>query len=130
MIAPASTLKLVDKSEKLDPPVNEQLHGFPQGGHWADLTDADTMLVIEQPLHQTCAAVGGIMASRMKIRGLLGCVVSGRVRDLGELRKSGLPVSQRFRHFHMHFPSAFSPGFVSTDGCYHCLVNNSNNYSY
>lgn len=32
------------------------------------------------------------MASRMKIRGLKACVVSGRVRDLAELKESGLPV--------------------------------------
>lgn len=62
------------------------------GSHWADETETDTILVIEQPSNQTCAAVGGIMASRMRQGGLRGCVVSGRVRDLAELRKSALPV--------------------------------------
>lgn len=96
MIAPASTLKLVDKSETIETTLDEQKHGFPKGSHWADLTDAGTILVIEQPSHQTCAAVGGIMATRMKVKELLGCVVGGRVRDLGELRRSGLPVSYQF----------------------------------
>jgi len=68
-------------------------YAVPKGSHWADVTEADTVLVIEQPLGQTCAAVGGIMATRMKMRGLKGCVVSGRVRDLAELKQSTLPVS-------------------------------------
>lgn len=93
MIAPASTLKLVDKSDIVEKVEDEQRHGFPVGTHWADLTDEGTILVIEQPRHQSCAAVGGIMAARMKVKGLLGCVVSGRVRDIGELKRSGLPVS-------------------------------------
>lgn len=32
------------------------------------------------------------MAQRMKVRGALGCVVGGRVRDLAELKESQLPV--------------------------------------
>ncbi|KAJ4525190.1 hypothetical protein HRR78_003337 [Exophiala dermatitidis] len=32
------------------------------------------------------------MAQRMKIRGLAGCVVGGRVRDMAELRNSELPI--------------------------------------
>ncbi|KAK5087660.1 hypothetical protein LTR70_002977 [Exophiala xenobiotica] len=32
------------------------------------------------------------MASRMQVRGVRGCVVGGRVRDLAELKSSGLPV--------------------------------------
>lgn len=93
VIARASTLKLVDKSDQtelLDP---DDPHAIPKGSHWADETEEGTILVVEQPSTQTCAAVGGIMAARMKTRGLHGCVVSGRVRDLAELKKSGLPVS-------------------------------------
>ena len=33
------------------------------------------------------------MALRMRERGVAGCVVGGRVRDLAELKKSGLSVS-------------------------------------
>lgn len=51
------------------------------------------MVVVEQPEGQSCAAIGGIMALRMKTRGAIGCVVGGRVRDLGELNNCGLPVS-------------------------------------
>lgn len=65
---------------------------IPKGSHWADVTEEGTILMIDQPRHQTNAVVGGMMASRMKIRGVVGCVVSGRVRDLSELKNSGLPV--------------------------------------
>jgi regulator of RNase E activity RraA len=33
------------------------------------------------------------MALRMKTRGVKGCVVDGRVRDMEELKSCGLPVS-------------------------------------
>jgi len=34
-----------------------------------------------------------MMAARMKIRGVAGCIVGGRVRDITELKNSELPVS-------------------------------------
>lgn len=67
----------------------------PKGKHWVDMADEGTVVVIEQPSGQTCAALGGIMATRMKVRGVEACIVGGRVRDLAELRKSGLPVSDK-----------------------------------
>lgn len=48
--------------------------------------------MLEQPAGQTCAVLGGIMASRMKYLGVRGVVVNGRVRDLAELKSSGLSV--------------------------------------
>lgn len=57
------------------------------------MTEADTVMVIEQPEGQSCAAIGGIMANKMKVNGVLACVVAGRVRDIEELKASGLPVS-------------------------------------
>lgn len=92
IIAQISTLRLIDKSDQIEPlPIDDQ-HSVPEGSHWADETEPDTILVIEQPEHQTCAAVGGIMASRMRVRGLQGCIVGGRIRDLAELKKTDLPV--------------------------------------
>ena len=58
-----------------------------------DIADDGSVVVIEQPPGQTCAAIGGIMGTRMKVRGVKACLVGGRVRDLAELRSSGLPVS-------------------------------------
>jgi len=59
-----------------------------------DLTDADTVVVLDQPLGQNCAILGGIMAARMKYLGAKAVVVTGggRVRDVTELKSLGLPV--------------------------------------
>ncbi|RAK97657.1 RraA family protein, partial [Aspergillus ibericus CBS 121593] len=64
----------------------------PQNTHWSDHTTPHTILIISQPTNQHCAVVGGIMAQRMKRRNVAGVVVSGRVRDMAELRASGLPI--------------------------------------
>jgi hypothetical protein len=95
IIGPASTLKLVGKSSNV-PPLPESDPGVvPKSKHWVDMADEGTVVVIEQPSGQTCAALGGIMAARMKVRGVEACIVGGRVRDLAELRKSDLPVSDK-----------------------------------
>lgn len=94
IIAPATTLKLIDKKDTTTLPIpSSSPYAVPQGSHWVDNTIKGSVLVIEQPAKHTCAAIGGIMATRMAVRGVLGCVVGGRVRDLRELEKSGLPVS-------------------------------------
>jgi regulator of RNase E activity RraA len=92
IIAPASTLKLISKSDRSYDTEMERF-AVPKGQHWVDRTEEGTIVVIEQPQGQTCAAIGGIMANRMQKNGVLGCVVGGRVRDLAELKSSGLPVS-------------------------------------
>lgn len=93
VIGPASTLKLVTKEYAINPLPASTPGAIPKGHHWVDLTDQGTIVVIEQPDGQSCAAIGGIMALRMKVKGAKGCVVGGRVRDLEELRNCGLPVS-------------------------------------
>jgi regulator of RNase E activity RraA len=95
IIAPASTLKLISKhlSSSIPPSPADSENQIPKGSHWVDLTEPGTIMAIEQPEGQKCAAVGGIMALRMSVRGVKGVVVGGRVRDLVELRETGLPVS-------------------------------------
>ncbi|EXJ90701.1 hypothetical protein A1O1_03805 [Capronia coronata CBS 617.96] len=91
IVAPACTLKLVSKYSRVEAaPAAENT--VPKGSHWVDLTEPDTVVVIDQPEAQKCAAIGGIMAQRMKVRGVAGCVVGGRVRDMTELRSSELPI--------------------------------------
>lgn len=68
-------------------------HGIPSGTHWVDGTESDTIVLVDQPEGQKCAVIGGIMASRMKVRGVKAVLVNGRIRDLAELRSCGLPVS-------------------------------------
>jgi methionine-rich copper-binding protein CopC len=95
VIGPASTLKLVAKASGISSLPESDPGAIPKGQHWVDLIDEGTVVVIEQPEGQSCAAIGGIMALRMKTRGAKGCVVGGRVRDLEELNSSRLPVSAR-----------------------------------
>jgi regulator of RNase E activity RraA len=92
IIAPASTVKYIAKNETPAPKDSE--HAVLSGVHYVDMTEPETVVVIEQPEGQTCAVLGGIMATRMKVRGAKGIVVGGRVRDLAELRENGLPVSE------------------------------------
>ena len=56
------------------------------------MTKPDTFVVMSQPPSQTCAVLGGILASRMKILGAKGIAVCGRVRDQTELKKLHMPV--------------------------------------
>jgi regulator of RNase E activity RraA len=91
VIAPASTVKYVGKSE--DVASKDSPYSVPSGSHYVDMTEPGTVVVIEQPDGQTCAVLGGIMATRMRLRGAKAIVVGGRVRDLAELRENGLPVS-------------------------------------
>ncbi|KAH8428313.1 RraA family protein [Aspergillus melleus] len=90
IIAPASTFKFIPKaSSDVD---TSDAHGFPEGTHWVDWAQADTVAVVEQPPDQYCAVVGGIMAVRMKALGVQGVVVNGRIRDLEEMRGCGISV--------------------------------------
>lgn len=105
VIAPACTFKFVSKNPDLAIGSGAQpassipssqladAHGFPPGKHWVDWAEPGTVVVLEQPAGQFCAVLGGIMAARMKYLDVEAVVVSGRVRDLAELKDSGLPVS-------------------------------------
>lgn len=48
--------------------------------------------MLEQPADQHCAVLGGIMALRMKVLGVRGVLVNGRVRDLAEINECKMPV--------------------------------------
>ncbi|KAI1932755.1 hypothetical protein LOY94_001458 [Ophidiomyces ophidiicola] len=97
VVAPISTVQFIPKGESL-PPIaqeNPDLHGFPTATHWVDLTQPGTVVLVDQPDGQKCAVLGGIMASRMSAIGAKGVIVNGRVRDLNELRNSGLSIWAR-----------------------------------
>ena len=90
-IAPASTVLFASKDGKDAsqlPPGN-----IPSGQHYVDLTEPGSIVVLSQPEGQKCAVLGGIMALRMKVLNAKGVVVHGRVRDVEELKSTGLPVS-------------------------------------
>ncbi|KAF4211290.1 hypothetical protein CNMCM8980_008374 [Aspergillus fumigatiaffinis] len=94
IIAPASTFKFISKDNDRIPPSAEpeDSHGFPAGTHWVDFTKPGTIAVLEQPADQHCAVLGGIMAVRMKVLGVRGVLVNGRVRDLAEINECKLPL--------------------------------------
>ena len=89
-IAPASTVLFVPKNATDLSSYGEG--NIPAGKHYVDLTEPETIVVISQPKGQICAALGGIMALRMKVRKTQGVVVHGRVRDVEELNETRLPV--------------------------------------
>ncbi|KAM5445555.1 hypothetical protein MaudCBS49596_007375 [Microsporum audouinii] len=95
IIGYASTVKFIPKDDPLPAESQDERHGFPSGTHWVDHTDADTIILLDQPVGQRCAVVGGILASRMKVKGAKGAIVNGRVRDLAELRNLQFPVWAR-----------------------------------
>lgn len=90
-IAPASTVTFAFKDGSNVSELPQA--NIPAGKHYIDLTQPETIVVMKQPEGQKCAILGGIMALRMKVLNAKGVVVNGRVRDLVELRETGLPVS-------------------------------------
>lgn len=94
IIATASTFKFIPKNDPIPEDASESKdHGIPPDTHWVDWAQPGTVVLIEQPAGQYCAALGGIMAARMKVLGVKAAFVNGRVRDLAELRGSQLQVS-------------------------------------
>jgi regulator of RNase E activity RraA len=92
-IAPASTVLFVPRNASEAELSSFGENNIPTGKHWADCTESGTVVVISQPKGQICAVLGGIMALRMDVLGSKGVVAYGRVRDIEELRETGLPVS-------------------------------------
>lgn len=91
-VHPVSTVLFTPKDEDA-PETGRPAANVPKDAHWVDLAVPGTFAVLKQPLGQTNAVCGGIMALRMKVLGVKGIVVAGRVRDLVELRSTELPVS-------------------------------------
>uniref|UniRef100_A0A8H7NFA8 4-hydroxy-4-methyl-2-oxoglutarate aldolase n=1 Tax=Bionectria ochroleuca TaxID=29856 RepID=A0A8H7NFA8_BIOOC len=95
-VAPVSTVLFAPKSATpAARPSNLPDPNIPKDVHWADLTQPDTLVVLQQPPSQANAICGGIMALRIKVLRAKGIVVAGRIRDLTELQSTGLPVWAR-----------------------------------
>lgn len=87
----ASTFKFISKNEPTPDDIPAE-NAIPPGTHWVDSSQPDTIALLDQPVGQRCAILGGIMATRMKVLGVRAVVVNGRVRDMAELKKAGLSV--------------------------------------
>ncbi|KAF4991167.1 hypothetical protein FGRMN_8003 [Fusarium graminum] len=90
-VAPVSTVLFAAQGQDL-PGIQRNI---PDGTHWADLTEAGTIVVLKQPDGQKNAVCGGIMAVRMKVCQAKGIVVAGRARDIRELKSTSLPIWAR-----------------------------------
>jgi regulator of RNase E activity RraA len=91
-VAPVSTVLFTPKDEDTSTGIERPAPNFPKDTHWVDNAVPGTFAVLRQPEGQTNAVCGGIMALRMKVLGVKGIIVSGRIRDLAELQSTGLPV--------------------------------------
>lgn len=54
----------------------------PKDKHWTDVAPAGSVVLMQQPASQIVGLVGDIVATRYKLRGVQGCFVDGRVRDI------------------------------------------------
>jgi regulator of RNase E activity RraA len=85
LVAPATTVLFAPKSteDSNEYPKSE----LPAGSHFADLAGESfaTIAVISAPPNVRCAVIGGLVAARLRKRGVVGAVVDGRVRDVAEM---------------------------------------------
>ncbi|RFU25915.1 hypothetical protein B7463_g10424, partial [Scytalidium lignicola] len=77
IVAPISTVLLVPTSEYTASGSN-----IPKGKNWTEWSPPGTIVVAQQPKGNISALLGDIMASRLKVRGVLGAIVDGRIRDI------------------------------------------------
>ncbi|KAK3114669.1 hypothetical protein LTR53_006798 [Teratosphaeriaceae sp. CCFEE 6253] len=95
IVAPISTVLFVSKDQQPVFPLWTEApweSNIPKGQHWTDCPTPGTIVVLQQPPQHTVALLGDIVATRLKIRGLLGAVIDGRARDVvacGELCRDG-----------------------------------------
>ncbi|MCJ1284366.1 hypothetical protein MMC26_003697 [Xylographa opegraphella] len=97
IIAPAFTVQFQPKapingSDSLPKAASSNISSAVQ---WSDLVQGNTIVVVQQPEGQKCAVVGGIHALNIDRKGAKGILVSGRIRDIEELRKLKCPIWAR-----------------------------------
>ncbi|MCJ1246336.1 hypothetical protein MMC30_003543 [Trapelia coarctata] len=97
VIAPAFTVQFQPKTptngDFCSPKASSS--NIESGAQWSDLAEDGTIVVIQQPEGQKCAVLGGIHAINIDRRKARGIVVSGQIRDMGELRKLSIPIWAR-----------------------------------
>lgn len=93
IVAPVSTFLFKSKDElALGDEGTQPASNLPDDSYWVDNAVPGTFAVLQQPASQVNAICGGIMTLRMKVLGIKGIIVVGRVRDLAELRSTEIPV--------------------------------------
>ncbi|KAK0337139.1 hypothetical protein LTR94_005805 [Friedmanniomyces endolithicus] len=85
IVGPISTVLFVPKDQQPVFPLWPQTpwaSNLPANKHWTDLPPPGTIVLLQQPPQQTVALLGDIVATRLKLRGVLGAVIDGRARDI------------------------------------------------
>jgi 4-hydroxy-4-methyl-2-oxoglutarate aldolase len=86
---PAVTVKMVKVEHKDGAPATKGMLDA------IDNAPAGSIYVIVMPDGSDIAAIGGLMATAMKFRGLAGAVMDGAVRDLPQIKRIQFPVFSR-----------------------------------
>ena len=111
LVAPISTLLFVDSKhhpgtgyDGLVVPLESNLPDL-KDKHFSDIAPKGSVVLMQQPPHQVAALLGDIIATRYKVRGIKGCFIDGRSRDIvgcNEVCKDGT--------FHCWAKGLTSPG--------------------
>ncbi|EXJ53305.1 uncharacterized protein A1O5_13459, partial [Cladophialophora psammophila CBS 110553] len=96
LVAPISTVLFVDNAHtpgtEYDDLIVPSESNLPGDKHFSDVAPTGSVVLMQQPSHQIAALLGDIVATRYKVRGIRGCFIDGRARDIvgcGELCKDG-----------------------------------------
>jgi regulator of RNase E activity RraA len=96
LVAPISTVLFVDTAHtpgtQYDGLIVPPESNVPSDKHFTDVAPSGSVVLLQQPTHQIAALVGDIVATRYKVRGVKGCVIDGRARDIvgcGQVCKDG-----------------------------------------
>jgi regulator of RNase E activity RraA len=84
IVAPVSTVLLVPKSPAARssfPDTVPSESNIPPGKNWTDCPAPGTIVLAQHPKGHISALLGDIMVTRLKVRGVLGAMVDGRMRD-------------------------------------------------
>ena len=84
IFGPAVTVKMVSASDTQAPSTPK---------HFVDCNEPGKIMYIQQPKGMYSACWGGLMSTRAKKIGAAGAVIDGSMRDVGEHRELGFPVS-------------------------------------
>jgi regulator of RNase E activity RraA len=91
MVGPAFTLRNIPAREDLDHIGVYDNHEHPQRKA-IEITPAGCVLVIDCREDARSASAGGILLSRLEVRGVAGFVTDGGLRDTPEISQRGFPV--------------------------------------
>ena len=90
MVGPAYTLRYMPAREDLNPMTVFRDHGHPQR-RAVEECPAGAVLVMDSRKDPRAASAGGILATRLMVRGVAGLVTDGGLRDSAEIAALAMP---------------------------------------